>query len=602
MFIKFIRGYIFRLWHWYTLGILALALTNIVTLAIPRISKNIVNALQNPLVDPISDANALKKLAFSIILLGVVQMIVRATSRILIFWSARDMELHLRNDLFSKVLKLPQSFYDKFSLGDLISRLANDIGHIRVLFAFGFLQLVNLLFLVIFTVSQMLEVHTLLTVATLSPLVMLLMITYFAMPILTKYSKKQQEILAKLTNKVTESFVNVQSIKLMAAEEVFVANADIENQKSYEIDMKVERINNILWPSLMMQHNLAVLIALFYGGYLVIESQIQIGDIMAFSIYVSYLSFPIMAFGFILGIIQRARTALERINEIQTEPEEASFSVKDVQRSQALMSNAPLLDIRGLSFRYKDSQRNVLDHIKFGIRDKEHIGLFGPIGCGKTTLFKLLTRIYNPPTHKIFLSTEDITSMELATLRKKVFLVEQQPQLLSMSIRENLTFGLSWATPEEVEQACVRAHILEDIRKMPNKFATQIGEKGLRLSGGQKQRLSLARGFLRNPALLILDDVLSAVDHATEKEIIEGIFKSGCALLISSHRLSVLKKCDKIVLMNEDGGIDAIDTYKNLEQTLAVKIAEYETMLQSHLTNTQSDSTAPDEKSNATKK
>lgn len=561
-------------WRWYLGGLVFLAVTNYLTLKIPQFAKIIVNGLEAGENTPEMAATAL-----SIVGLGVLLIFIRALSRIMIFWPGRKIEANSKSYFFNRLIRLPQSFYDNFGLGDLISRLANDIGHLRVFFAFALLQAFNLFFLLIFTISQMWRVHSDLTLACLSPLVLMLLIARFLNPIMYRFSRESQIAIAALTNRITESLVNVHVVQANAAEKPFLDKIQVDNESVYKTNMKVLIVRQIIWPLMTLLGGLAQVVVLFYGGYEVAKGQLTLGDIMAFNVYIGYLAFPLSALGIVLALYQRSRAALDRINVIEeTEPEIDLAKIETETDLSKFDSNAPVLEIKSLSYKFDEKEKEKdenpssekelepfeMKDISFTIEPKQHVGIFGGIGSGKTVLMDLISRLKEPDPGMIFVAGQDVTQISPHELRQYIGYGLQVPQLFSDSIRENLQIGLApKASQKELEAVTDGAQVLSEVQNFQDGWDTTIGEKGVRLSGGQKQRLALARTFLRKPELLLLDDVLSAVDHTTERAMIRFISSYECSVLISSHRPSILKECDKVLIM-EHGKIVAEGTYEEL--------------------------------------
>ena len=570
MLARIAKKYAVGLWPWYLGGLIALGVTNAVTLAIPYWSKLLVDGLQAGT----ENISSLQKLALAIIGLGVLQIFVRAISRILIFWPGRQTEYLLKNDLYAHMLSLPAKTLDRFGLGDLISRLANDVTHIRVLFAFGFLQIANLVFLTGFTLFQMVRIHPWLTLWALLPLSLMLVIAQGIMPWLHRVSLRQQKSVAKLTNKITDAFLNVQTVKLQGAEDAFVERAEKENLEVLKNNMEMIKVRNLMWPLLMTLHNASALVVLVYGGLQVMQGRLTVGDILAFNIYISYLAFPITAFGIVMGVLQRARTAAVRMHELGALQTEDQLVQKESAASldAALAPNsAALLSVRNLHFAYperreKKRQQNeksthVLSDISFDVRKGEKLGIFGPVASGKTTLMQVITRIFDPKPGQVYWRGQDILSIDHQKLRDDIFHTEQEASLLSSSVRDNATLGMPSHTPQEaIEEAAEKSAFLCELDALSHGWDTQVGEKGAQLSGGQRQRLALARAFIRKPKLILLDDVLSAVDPITEKEMLSHLLKLDSAVLFVSSRPAVLRACDRIIILDESGQIAAAGT------------------------------------------
>ena len=550
----FTKKFALPLWHWYASGFLLLAAVNLVNLQIPQLAKIIINKLTTG-----ADLSDVRGVALAIVGLGFLMIIIRSLSRIVIFWPGRRIESASKSYFFSRTLRLTEAFFTSHGMGDLISRLANDIAQLRAFYAFGVLQLLNVVFLTVFAVARMASVHLLLTVCSLIPLGVMFVITRFAMPRMHTFSRENQDALGILTNRVTEAFVNVHVIQANGATASFAARTAEQNAAVLRTSLRLVYIRMFIFPLMTCLAGVSQLVVLFYGGHEVIAGRLSVGDILAFNVYIGLLTFPLSAMGIILALYQRARTALERLGDIDRAKPEGRLDPESHTAPDSA-SALPLLEVRRLSFRFDPGHTTsktapaqtplVLDEVSFKLMPGERIGLFGSIGSGKSTLFNLITRIYEPPAGTIFWRGVDVRTLEPTQLRREIGYALQQVHLFSDSIRANIAFGLSLEPSQaELEAAAHGAQILTEIQAFGQGWETEIGERGVRLSGGQKQRLALARLLIRKPPLLLLDDVLSALDQVTEKKLLESIYALGGSLLIASHRGSALARCDRILIM-----------------------------------------------------
>ena len=555
---EFTRKFALPLWPWYASGFVLLAAVNLVNLQIPQLAKIIINKLTTG-----ADLGGVRGVALAIVGLGFLMIIIRSLSRIVIFWPGRRIESASKSYFFGRALRLTEAFFTSHGMGDLISRLANDIAQLRAFYAFGVLQLLNVVFLTVFAVARMASVHLLLTVCSLIPLGVMFVITRFAMPRMHTYSRENQDALGILTNRVTEAFVNVHVIQANGATASFAARAAEQNAAVLRTSLRLVYIRMFIFPLMTCLAGISQLVVLFYGGHEVIAGRLSVGDILAFNVYIGLLTFPLSAMGIILALYQRARTALERLGDIDRAKPEGRLD-PDLHNAPDRAPALPLLEVRRLSFRFEPVHMTpgtaaaaqtplVLDDVSFRLMPGERLGLFGNIGSGKSTLFNLITRIYDPPAGTIFWRGADVRTLEPTQLRREIGYALQQAHLFSASIQANIGFGLS-SEPSlaELEEAARGAQILAEIQAFGQGWATEIGERGLRLSGGQKQRLALARLLIRKPPLLLLDDVLSALDQVTEKKVLESIYALGGSLVIASHRGSALARCDRILIL--EGG------------------------------------------------
>lgn len=554
------------LWYWYLGGILFLAVTNIINLEIPQLAKKVIDSIEHGG----NNTSSVWQYPFWIIGLGLTQIGTRSLSRILIFWPGRHLEAALKSDIFTKLLHLPHKFYDAFGMGDIVSRLTNDTGQLRIFFAFGALQVINLIFLVIFTLSKMTSIHPALTGFCLIPLFTMFAVARFLMPKLQFYNKLSLDAQGRLTSRITEGFVNIHTVQANVAESAFIRGADRENLAVYDANMKVALARTFFFPLVGALGNIAQFIVLLYGGLAAIKGELSVGDLLAFNIYLNYLSFPLSAMGMILAIYQRAISAVERIKVIEESKEERA-SVQPAE--DKFKDNEPLFAIRNLTYTFTKSPQDTglapkpfsLKNISLNWLPGEKLGLCGPIGGGKTTLFNLMTGILEPPPGTIFFRGIDITHMDPRKLRAHVAYALQQPQLFSDSIKGNLTLGLKSPLPDakQLQIAIAKASIASDIERFPERFATEVGERGIKLSGGQKQRLALARVFLREVDAYLLDDVLSAVDYETENHLIDALGSSNTSWLIATHRPSILKRCHRIFVL-DNGDLQEYASFERL--------------------------------------
>ena len=549
-FKTYTQRFVSPLWKWYLGGLILLAIVNVINLVIPQLAKEAINDLARGASD-----HHTANLALGIVGLGVLITIVRALSRIVLFWPGRRIETTTKSFLFEKLLTLPETFYNAFGMGDLISRLSNDVTQLRIFFAFGMLQILNVIFLTIFTLTMMASIHALLTVGVMIPLLLMLIITKYAMPKMHESSRDNQRALGELTSRVTESFVNVHVIQANAATTSFTSRIARENDEVFQTNMRMVFVRTFIFPLMTCLSGFAQLVVLLYGGFEVTKGRLTVGDILAFNVYIGLMTFPLTAMGIIIAVYQRAKTALVRLSDIDEARAESSHPTSP--GTYPLPAQTPLLEIRDLSYTFPQKEEPTLSGINFTLKPGQKIGLFGRVGSGKSTLMNLVTRLYDPPAGTIFFRGRDILTIPPQELRQEIGYALQTVHLFSASIRENLTFGMSEdVSLEALEKASAGAQMLSEIEILPQRWDTEIGEKGVRLSGGQKQRLALARLLLRQTPLLLLDDVLSAVDHLTERRLIEHLHQLGVGMIIASHRGTALKQCDEVLILGEGRILD----------------------------------------------
>lgn len=558
----YIRHFAFPYWVWYVSGTLALAGTTAISLWIPQLSKDVINAIESAEV-----RGDLGETALLIIGLGVLLILCRSLSRILIFWPGQKVAADTRSWMIRQFLRLRQHHLIESGVGDLISRMSNDVVHLRLMCGFGLLQILNMTFMLGFALFLMLQTNVLLTVLALLPVSVMLVVTLFGMPFMARFSRQQQAVMGVLTSRVTEAFSHVQTVQTHNAFTSFAERIESENQKQLNVSIKLLAIRTVMFPLMIFFTGLSEVIVIFVGGSQVLSGEMTVGDILTFNVYVSLLSWPLAAVGILFSILQRAGTALERLAVVEQAPKE-DFEVDDsvsMTRSLNPDRSLPLLEIRKLSFSYPGREETLaLQELSFAMKSGEHVGLCGAVGSGKTTLLSLLTRVYDPPEQTILLEGRDVCQIPFKELRSRIRHVGQIVHLFSDSVRNNLCFGLDPEPSDKmIELALRRAQVWEDIMALPRKLETEIGEGGVRLSGGQKQRLALARMFLRPDGIWLLDDVLSAVDTRTEAALLDELFSLEVPFLISSHRDTTLSRCDRVILLDH-GRIRRIGSFDEL--------------------------------------
>ncbi len=555
-----LRRFALPLWPWYAGGVIFLLGSAWITISIPRFSKIVVNDLlsQHP-------HDSIFHFITLIISLGILQMIVRSLSRLLFFWPGRKIESEIKTYYFDHLLEMPLRFFQKHTYGDLVSRLANDVAQIRACMAFGTLQIGNLIFLSSFSIFNMYKISPNMTIACLSPLLCMIIVARLAAPMFHKYSKRGQLMIGELTNRVTEAFIHVDIVQANDAIDSFIKRISQGVNDVYDNNIKIALVRTVMFPIASLFTGLAYLVVLFYGGQAVIQQTLTIGDILAFNIYIALLSFPLTALGIIISLIQRARSACERLIDLEKQEKEKSLRPKISTTNTYDPAKTPILSVQNLTFRYQEGSPPVLQNLSFDLAPSYKLGISGPIGSGKTTLLSLIARLYDPEAGSILYKGEDILSFNPSTLRHEIGFGLQTPYLFSSSITENLVMGFNQKPNQEHLVDCARrGQILSEIENLERKWDTPIGEKGVRLSGGQRQRLAITRLFLRQPDLILLDDVTAAVDQSTEKKLLDELAKLPSAYLIVSHRPAALKICDQVILLNNHGQIVDRAPYQDL--------------------------------------
>jgi ATP-binding cassette, subfamily B, multidrug efflux pump len=542
----------------YLAGVVCLVFTNVLTVAIPKLVQHAIDGL-----DPLDSGEA-RGWVSAIILAGVAIMLVRTLSRTLFFNPGRTVEFRLKNNLFQHLMELPQGYYDRVRPGEIISRGTNDANSVRALIGFGSLQLFNVVFVLILTMIQMLTTHWQLTLICCIPLLFAAVILRYAIKGLFKLSKRAQAQIAVLSDRILEFYNGVNVIRSYNAFEGARHRFDDANSELLEIGLGLVRITSWLLPVVFVVGNVCLVMLLFFGGPMVIEGDLTIGELAAFAVYINILVVALTSLGWLINSVQRGWISLGRVSEVLEEPLERPVGGDSVPEA---VDGGLSLKIDDLNFAYDSEAQAVVEGVSVQANPGQTVGVFGPTGSGKTTLLNLIARVYEPPDGTVRIGGVDVLSLDVKEYWNRVAIVSQEAFLFSTSISNNIALaeGANEDNAERIRVAAEDAQLTEDLKALPEGLDTRVGERGITLSGGQRQRTALARAFYRDFDLLLLDDVLSAVDHATEEKLIRCIYQraKGATMVLVSHRTSVLQQADMILVM-EEGRVVARGTHAEL--------------------------------------
>lgn len=547
---RLLRSYAWRFRWSYLAGGLFLLVTNYLTVSIPG---EIGRA-----VDDLRAGAAVDAHVWAIAAMGIGVIVVRTTSRILIFNPGRHQEYLLRRDVFAKLMRLQPSFFATTTRGDIVSRASNDVTWVRTLVGFGGLQVMNVAMAVALTGWKMVLLSPALTIATLVPILTALAIVQWAIRKVFLLSRQAQQQLGEISEHVLGSLQGMGAIQGFCAEDAFIDRFEERNRGWLKTSLKLAVIRSVALPLLVLGGGIASYLLVAVGGPMALSGQLSVGELAAFTALLTVLMPPLRSLGWLLSVVARGRAALERIFELLDAPEDRPEGDEPVVVEPG---RGPALTFDELRFRYPGSHGPpVLDGISIELPAGAMIGLFGRTGSGKSTLLSLIARLFNPPPGTLFVDGTDILSLELAAWRRRLAVVPQRPFLFSDSIRRNI--ALSEDGSEDTVRSSVELAALDtDLESLPDGFETTVGERGIMLSGGQRQRVALARGLHRHADLLILDDVLSAVDHETESRLVATLADltrrpQAPTVLIASHRLSALRHTDLVLVLDEGRLVD----------------------------------------------
>ncbi|QDA60018.1 ABC transporter ATP-binding protein [Hymenobacter jejuensis] len=490
---------------------------------------------------------------------------------------SRHIENDQKNEIFQHYQSLPLSFYRRHSTGDLMSRISEDVGRVRMYFGPAIMYFLQLVVLFVLIVPLMLMVNVKLSIYTLLPLPILSVSIYYVNNLIERKSDEIQRSLSDMTTFVQEAFSGIRVLKSFVREQDSHQQFTVASDNYREKSLSLNFVNSLFFPLILFLVGLSTIITVWIGGQEVIRGTITTGSIAEFLIYVNLLTWPVTALGWTSSLVQRAEASQARINEFLNQKTNI-ISQKNVER-----------EIQGdivfdrVSFTYPDTGIQALKDVSFRIRPGNTLAIIGNTGSGKSTVAALLCRLYDVTAGDIRVDGVDVRDYALESLREQIGYVPQDVFLFSDSIRNNINFGLDNPTEERMLQAAKDANVYENIIRFPEGFDTKLGERGITLSGGQKQRVSIARALVKEPKILILDDSLSAVDTNTENAILNSLQRimTNRTSLIISHRVSSVKLADHILVL-DDGTIVQHGTHEELmEQEDGLYRALYERQLQS---------------------
>lgn len=490
--------------------------------------------------------------------------------------SARRVELRLRRDIFDHVIRLPLSFFGRTPTGDVMSRMTNDVSAVWLFLGPGLLTLVGTVISYVLALFFMFRISLLLTIVSLvlAPVIILVSREYGR--VFHRLYRKVQESLAAMNAALQENVSGIRLVKAYGMEEKEENRFAGICEGYYRQNIAVSRTSAVFHGAIGFLAGTGIALVLLLGGWLVIRGSLTLGGFVAFNAYLAMLSFPTMALGWVINLVQRGGSAMGRINEFLRLPidpavtgdspsEPANRQKKD--RTAAHEASLPKLRLENLSFSYEagNGRGEVLRNVTFTVEAGEVVGLVGPTGSGKSTLLSLILRLYPVPPGALYLDGRDVNAIPLDELRRSVSMVAQDPFLFSDTVLENICFALDAQDAGAARLAAGQARILAEIDEMPDGFRTVIGERGISLSGGQKQRATIARALCAGAELLLLDDALSSVDAETEQEIFQEILalRAGRTILFSTHRMGSLSRCDRILVLSE-GSIAEEGTHDEL--------------------------------------
>ncbi|MGB9861367.1 MAG: ABC transporter ATP-binding protein [Candidatus Bipolaricaulaceae bacterium] len=524
------------------IGVLALFIVDGLQLVAPLIVRKAVNDLVA------GKGESLVRYAIYLALIAVIVFAFRFVWRYFIFGTSRLIERDLRNRLYAHLLRLPQGYYIQHPTGELMAHATNDLEAVRFACGQGVLMTSDALFIVSFSLAAMIGISPWLTLYAFIPLPFLALVVLKFGRIVHRRFQRVQEAFSQLTERVREGLSGVRVIRAFAREDGMERAFQETNLANVRASLALVRIQGVFEPTLGFLAGLGTGFILWFGGRGVLAGELALGDLVAFTSYLGMMVWPMMALGNVVNVLQRGAASMARIQKIlSTEPE-----IKSPPKPKPLPASKTI-EFRNLTFFYPGVNKPALREINLRIEEGMTLGVVGLTGSGKSTLVRLIPRIYDPPPGTLFLGGVDVRELSLSELRGLIGMVPQDVFLFSTTIRENIAYGRPEASEEEIWRAAELAGIAEEIRGFPDGLDTVVGERGLTLSGGQRQRIGIARALLLDPPILVLDDALSSVDAQVEEGILgnlRGVLRGKTAIVVA-HRISAVREADWIVVLSE---------------------------------------------------
>lgn len=571
--------YLFHYTGHYILGIIVLMLVDLASLYVPQYTGEIIDGLTSGTLGFVG----VKPILLKILCAGLIMMAGRFGWRYFIIGASRGIEYRMRNDLFAHLETLSARFFNSHKTGDLMAHFTNDLQAIRMAAGMAVITTFDAVVMTVMVLAKMIVyVDFRLTLLAFVPLILVAVGCYYYGIEAKKRQTKRQEAFSHLSDKVQESLAGIRVLKAFVQEEDDFKAFEEASINNMEKNLSVVKLRAVFGPALDAVTGISLLLTLVFGGKMVLNGQISIGQFVAFNSYIGMLVWPMIACGDCINSFSQASAAFQRVAAIFREEPDivdaymTQLSDSDLCTAEGIPEPVSLhlegdITLNNLTFTYPDGETPVLKNINLHIKPGEMLGILGRTGSGKSSLADLLLRVYDCEKGMLLLDGKPIDEIPLAVLHRDMAYVPQDNFLFSDTLEENIAFGLEERIQdhpelrESIRRAAMNACIHDNIMDFPEDYLTLVGERGVTLSGGQKQRSSIARALLKDSAVLILDDSLSAVDTDTEEQILENLMRlrKDKTTIVIAHRISTLQKADHIAVLT-DGELTEYGTHEEL--------------------------------------
>ncbi|MNQ47379.1 putative multidrug resistance ABC transporter ATP-binding/permease protein YheI [compost metagenome] len=559
--LSYLNKYFIKYKYSFSLGILITIIAQIFSLFTPKLISKSLNAIEN--FDKLSAAEQKSEIVIATfrqdlihnvlliigttIVAGFLTFLMRQTLIVM----SRHIEFDLKNEVFRQYENLSQNFYKQNRTGDLMNRISEDVSKVRMYVGPAVMYTINTAIRFAIVIIYMYNVSPLLTLYTILPLPILSYCIFKLSSEINKRSTTFQQYLSKVSSFTQEIFSGIRVIKAYSLENQHQNNMVDLAEESKRKSLSLARVQSLFGPLMIALIGISNLVVIYFGGVMYINGSIpNIGTIAEFILYVNMLTWPVASLGWVSSMVQEAEASQKRLNEfLKIEPEIKNNN----ENSSDIKGN---ISFENVSFTYQDTNIEALKNVSFTVKKGETLAILGKTGSGKSTILSLISRLYDVTEGEVKIDEHEISTLNLNDLRNNIGIVPQDAFLFSDTIKNNIKFGNQNATDEEVIEAAKNAVVHDNIIAFNKQYDTVLGERGITLSGGQKQRVSIARAIIKNPAILLFDDCLSAVDTETEEMILNNLFEisKDKTTIIVSHRVSSAKNADKIIIL-EDGKI-----------------------------------------------
>jgi ATP-binding cassette, subfamily B, multidrug efflux pump len=552
--------YVLRYRRAFLLGLVCVVCTRAVALAAPLVLGYAIDDLSRNVTRA-----KLAEYAALLLAIGIVGGVFLFLQRRILIGASRDIEYDMRNDFFAHLEKLPLSYFQAHRTGDLMSRATNDLNAVRMMIGPSIMYSANTMLTLVVALFVMFTIDARLTLWALIPMPFVsISVKMFGSAIHKRFEQIQAQ-LSDVSAVAQEALSGVRVVRAYRQEQAELERFRRSNEEYLQRNRRLIVLQGFFFPSMSFFLGLGALLVLWLGGREVIRGRISVGQFVAFNSYLTMLSWPMIAFGWVTNMLQRGMASWKRMLEVlETEPaiadcrmQIADSNPQSIRNPHSAISIRGAIEFRELVFSYGGTP--ILNHVSAQIAAGQTVALVGVTGSGKSTLISLLARLHDPSPGTVFIDGIDVRDLPLATLRSAIGFVPQEPFLFSDTLADNVAFGLdaigeaSAGRTERIQAAAAVARLDKDVADFPKGYETMVGERGITLSGGQKQRTALARAIVIDPRILILDDALSAVDTYTEEEILSRlrtVMRERTAIIVS-HRVSTVRDADKIFVLDE---------------------------------------------------